>query len=392
MDVTEKLHILSEDACYEKAEPLERTVTSQQVPARVRECIQTHLSKAIYVAKAPMRTGTRHVPLLKTLLTNACRNDCRYCGTSCLVDHRIVSLKPNELAVAFMEMYKRGIVKGLFLSSSVVRDPDSTMERLIDTARLLRQRMGYRGYIHLKIMPGASEDVVREAARWADRISCNLEAPNARRLQLIAPSKDFQSEIWRTLEHIGRCVKEGKVRNGYTTQLVVGAAGENDREILSTVERLYHEHNLHRAYYSAFFPIHGTPMEDHPPTPRAREVRLYQADWLLRFYGFKLDELIFDEDGNLPMDCDPKLAWARAHPEWFPIEINAAPRELLLRIPGIGLQTASRILEAREHRRITTLEELHKLGAVAQRVAPFVLLNGRLPKCSKSNLQLRLEM
>lgn len=382
--------MLSQEACVEVADPIEGTQLLTQSRAAATQHLIGRLIKSIYVAKAPSRSGTRKVPLLKTLLTNACRNDCRYCATSCLVDKRVVSLTPYELAAAFMEMYRRGLVNGLFLSSGVHRTPDATMEKLIDAAIILRRKFGYRGYLHLKVMPGASEEAIRQAAKFADRLSCNLEAPNASRLKAIAPSKDFENEIWKTLTLIGECAGE-MLKCGYTTQLVVGAAGESDCEILSTTWRLYREHGLHRAYYSGFIPIEGTPMENHPPTSPQRQFRLYQADWLLRFYGFELDELIFDDSGNLPLDIDPKMAWAIAHMDSFPIEVNDAPKEMLLRVPGIGVNAAERIIKARSERRLTSVEQLKALGVAVERCAPFILLDGKPPTKQRETL-LRLPL
>lgn len=387
----EKMSLLSKEACVEVADPAEAALPLTKIAVAKSQRLVGELVKSIYVAKAPSKGGTRHVPLLKTLLTNACRNDCRYCGTSCLVDRRVVSLTPNELAKAFMEMYKCGLVEGLFLSSGVHVSPDATMEKLIDVAIILRQKLGYSGYLHLKVMPGASEEAIRQAAKFADRISCNLEAPNADRLKAIAPSKDFEGEIWQTLTLIGKCAKEGLLKSGYTTQLVVGAAGESDREILTTTWQLYRGHSLHRAYYSGFIPIPGTPMENHPPTPPSRQVRLYQADWLLRFYGFELDELVFDGAGNLPQDLDPKMAWAIAHMDMFPIELNDAPKEILLRVPGIGLTAAERIIKARQECKLTSLNQLRALGVSVGRCAPFILLNGKPPSKRVKFLMLPFE-
>ncbi|MFA4029943.1 MAG: hypothetical protein GDYSWBUE_001279 [Candidatus Fervidibacterota bacterium] len=376
MDIQERLKLLSLEACVEVADPIEETQLLTPSGVATTQRLIGRLVKSIYVAKAPSRRGTRKVRLLKTLLTNACRNDCRYCATSCLVDRRVISLTPHELATAFMEMYRRGLVSGLFLSSGVHGSADATMEKLIDTAIILRRKLGYRGYLHLKVMPGASEEAIKQAAKFADRLSCNLEAPNASRLKAIAPSKDFEGEIWKTLTLIGDCAGE-TLKCGYTTQLVVGAAGESDREILSTTWLLYRQHGLHRAYYSGFMPIPGTPMENHPPTSQQRQLRLYQADWLLRFYGFELDELVFDDAGNLPLDVDPKMAWATSHMDAFPVEVNEAPKELLLRVPGIGVTAAERIIKARRERKLTSVEQLMALGVAIERCAPFILLDGK---------------
>jgi putative DNA modification/repair radical SAM protein len=361
------------------------------------------LRESIYHAKVPGGT----MPLLKTLLTNACIKNCAYCPIAAYCDHRVVSFKPDEMARLFMAMHKAGLVNGLFLSSGVVRDPDTTQELLNDTAKILRTRYGFRGYIHLKVMPGASLEAIKEAARWANRISVNAEAPNEQRLKAIAPDKSFQGEMLPTLKRIAEIITQKRLewleRKGVvqrvgrgwiadldelaqlptttvlssTTQFVVGAAGESDKELLQTVVRFYREFQLGRAYFSAFRPICGTRLEDKPAETPVREHRLYQADFLLRHYGFELDELPFDEQGNLPRDVDPKLAWALRHPERFPVEVTKAEREELLRVPGIGPETAERIVKARKEGTLLTAEDLQRLGVRLKRAAPFLTLRGK---------------
>jgi predicted DNA-binding helix-hairpin-helix protein len=223
---------------------------------------------------------------------------------------------------------------------------------------------------------------VERAVQLANRVSVNLEAPNPERLARIAPPKDFGAHLLQPLHWANRLIKEGagqRASVSQTTQFVVGASDETDRELLSTTARLYHEVDLARVYFSAFQPIVGTPLEHHPPTPPLREHRLYQSDFLLRQYGFTFDDLVFDDAGNLPSEADPKLAWAQAHPECFPVEVNRASREELLRVPGIGPTSASRILMLRSRGSFCQLSDLRKIGAVAKRAAPFVLLNGRRP-------------
>jgi putative DNA modification/repair radical SAM protein len=397
MDAAEKLRVLISDAAFE-------CEGGKSASARaVQQLKEQRLRESIYHAKVPGGT----MPLLKTLLTNACIKNCAYCPIAAYCDHRVVSFKPDEMARLFMAMHKAGMVNGLFLSSGIVRDPDTTQELLNDTAKILRTRYGFRGYIHLKVMPGASLEAIKEAARWANRISVNAEAPNEQRLKAIAPDKSFQGEMLPTLKRIAEIVTQRRMewleRQGVvqrigkgwladldelasvptppvlssTTQFVVGAAGESDKELLQTVVQFYRQFQLGRAYFSAFRPICGTKMEDAPAETPVREHRLYQADFLLRRYDFELDELPFDEQGNLPRDVDPKLAWALRHPERFPVEVTKAEREELLRVPGIGPETAERIVKARKEGTLLTAEDLQRLGVRLKRAAPFLTLRGK---------------
>jgi putative DNA modification/repair radical SAM protein len=335
------------------------------------------LGRWVYPAKLP---DGHTILLLKVLQTNVCENDCFYCATRKSADGPRISFRPDELARLFMEMVQRGQVRGLFLSSGVAGNADRTMTRMIDTATILRQRDGFRGYIHLKVLPGASRAAVEQAVRLADRVSVNLEAPTAEHLARIGPDKDFETELRTRQRWIYEAVRGRQlIPAGQTTQFVVGAADESDREILTTADALYRQVNLHRAYYSAFQPVPGTPLEHHPPTPLDREVRLYQADWLRRQYGFTFDELVFGLDGNLPLEADPKLLWAQTHPERFPIEVNTASREELLRIPGVGPRTVNRVVQERRRGRLRAPEHLKALGAVVDRALPYVLLDGCQP-------------
>lgn len=397
MDVAEKLQLLVSDAAFECEGG--RSVSAKSV----QQLKEQRLHESIYHAK--VQGGT--IPLLKTLLTNACIKNCQYCPIAAYCDHLVVSFKPDEMARLFMAMHKAGLVNGLFLSSGVVRDPDTTQELLNDTAKILRTRYGFRGYIHLKVMPGASPEVVKEAAKWANRISVNVEAPNEQRLKIIAPDKSFQDEMLPTLQRIAQVITQKRLewleRKGLahrigkgwlvdldelaemslppvlssTTQFVVGAAGESDKELLETTVKFYREFNLGRAYFSAFRPICGTKLENAPAETTVREHRLYQADFLLRQYGFELDELPFDEKGNLPQDIDPKLAWALQHPDRFPVEVTRAEREELMRVPGIGPATAERLLKARKESVLLTADDLQRLGVHLKRAAPFLTLWGK---------------
>jgi predicted DNA-binding helix-hairpin-helix protein len=279
-------------------------------------------------------------------------------------------------------------VRGLFLSSGIVGGGVKAMDPMLATVELLRTKYQYTGYVHLKIMPGAEPAQVEQALRLADRVSINLEGANAGRLAALAPGKDFEGELlgaMRCAHQLAQGFSFDRLMTGpakppsLVTQFVVGPAGESDRELLTTADQLYRELKLARAYYSGFNPIPGTPLAGAAPTPVLREHRLYQADWLLRFYGFGLEELPFDSNDALPADADPKLAWARRHLAGRPVEVNRASRRELLRVPGIGPRSADAILRARRQGCLRDLADLRALGAVAGRAAPFVLLDGRTP-------------
>ena len=331
----------------------------------------------IYPAALP---GGKVVPILKILLSNSCRNDCRYCFNRASVDRPRHSLAPEEFAAAFMDLYRSRRVHGLFLSSGIYSHPDRVMEDMIKTAEILRRKHRYPDYLHLKIIPGASRAAIEQACGIADRVSLNLEAPNRERLPPIAPGKDFSRDLLARMRWCASFIEQGSRSRNQTTQFVVGASSETDREILETAGFLYRDLHLHRAYYSGFQPLEGTPLEHHPPTPRVREHRLYQADFLFRLYSFTIDEIAFLPDGNLDTLVDPKTSWARNHPERFPIEINRAEYEELIRIPGIGIRSARRIISARRHRRFSDHRDLGKIRISIKRAAPFILINGKQVK------------
>jgi len=341
------------------------------------ERMRDDIGRWIYPAALP---DGRRVNLFKVLLTNACERDCGYCANRSSRNGPRTSFEPGELAATFAELVRRNLASGLFLSSAVYGSSAQAMERMIAAVEIVRFKYGFRGYVHLKILPGAEEAEVERATRLAQRVSVNLEAPNPARLAILSGSKRFREDLLQRMRWADAYMHEpGAISTGQTTQFVVGAAGETDREILLTTSRLYRELRLARAYFSAFQPVPGTPLEGLPPTPTLREHRLYQSDFLLRQYGFVFDELIFDGEGNLPLTRDPKLLWAQRHPERFPLEINRAEREDLLRVPGIGPRSAGRILAARRERALRDLETLGRLGVTVGRAAPFVLLAGRRP-------------
>jgi predicted DNA-binding helix-hairpin-helix protein len=364
MDTIEKLDILAKAAEMET-----------DTPCGLRRGEANPLARFI---SPVIGKGGRPVMLLKILQDNACLFNCGYCGLHASADNPHVSFAPEELAGLFIDLTHKKLVSGLFLSSGIAGSPNRAMQRMLDTVEIVRQGYQFTGYIHLKIMPGCGFDYVEQAVRLADRVSVNLEAPSAPRLAKIADQKMFQSAILQPMYWVKQLADRGLAApSGMVTQYVVGAAGEPDSELLTTTQSLYREINLRRAHYSAFSPVPGTPLQELPPTSPRREHRLYQADFLMRQYGFDAGELVYRSDGNLPTGGDPKLLWARYHPERYPIEVNTASRDDLLRIPGIGPQSAERIMTMRRnHHRLRSLADLKAIGAVAERSAPFVLLDG----------------
>jgi putative DNA modification/repair radical SAM protein len=370
MDTFEKVEILGRSAQYDLCGEACGTEAARK---------KDDLGRWIYPAVLP---DGRRVAMLKVLLSNACQKDCHYCANRASRDFCRVSFAPEELARAFDQMHRKGLVKGLFLSSGVYGNAGRTMDQMIATVELVRQRYAFAGYVHLKVLPGASLAHVERAVQLATRISVNLEAPNAERLARIAPRKDFAANLLQPMYWARDLIEASGGRlvpAGQTTQFVVGAADEPDREILMTTAQLYQEMGLARTYFSAFQPVADTPLEGHLPTPSLREHRLYQSDWLLRQYDFTFEDLIFDEAGNLPHEADPKMMWAQVHPERFPIEVNRASREDLLRVPGLGPRSVARILRLRRQGTFRTLTDLKKIGAVASRAAAFILLDGKRP-------------
>ena len=326
----------------------------------------------------------RCVSLLKILLTNFCIYDCQYCVNRVTSDTPRERFTVEEVVNLTLEFYKRNYIEGLFLSSGVIQSPDYTMEQLVRVAKELRITHGYNGYIHLKSVPGASEELQRQAGLYADRLSANIELPTEIDLKKLAPEKKF-AEIDTTMTQIKSGIDASKDRShtgkrpprfapgGQSTQMIVGATPSTDADILSTATRLYGQHKLRRVYYSAYSPIpfaDGRLPSQQPPL--VREHRLYQADWLMRFYGFSADEITTPASPDLDLKIDPKLSWALRNRHRFPIDVNRAPRELLLRVPGLGARNVDRILVQRRIRRIR-LADLAKLRAPMTKVRPWIL-------------------
>ena len=386
MDALDKLKRLAPDTRYEPAEEI-GPVGAPAAPQSCSRFTPDDLQGAIYPAATP---GGKRVPLLKTLVTSACERDCNYCPFRAGRDHPRVTFKPDELAKLCDQLYRRGAIEGVFLSSGIAGGGVRTQTQLIDTAEILRDRYGFQGYLHLKIMPGAEHDQIVRTMQLADRVSVNLEAPTTSSLARLAPHKQLVQELIQPLLDVDKIRREqsgkpGTWANPYrsgpsqTTQFVVGPGGETDHDLLRATAYLRRKANLARAYFSAFSPVPDTPLQDRPAESPARERRLYQSDFLLRDYGFGVDELVFDDTGNLPRDEDPKLLWARHNLTHAPIEINKAAKRDLLRVPGIGPVGVDRILRARRLGQLRELKSLRQLGVLAERAAPFILLNGQRP-------------
>ncbi|MBK9713783.1 MAG: helix-hairpin-helix domain-containing protein [Kouleothrix sp.] len=316
-------------------------------------------------------------PVFRTLMSSRCEWNCAYCPLRSGSDTPRAALAPEELAKLFLPRFEKGAVQGLFLSTGVDGDAGAATSQMLDGVEHLRKQHSYAGYVHLKLLPGVPASEVERAARLADRLSLNLEAPSAERLRLISPERDWASDLIARLAWARDWQRAGLIPSGLATQFVVGAAGESDRELLLTAGWLYRELELRRVYFGAFRPARGTPLEDQAPTPFVREQRLREADWLLRNYGFSTTELPYDAAGDLPLHVDPKLAWALAHPERFPVELNTADQELLMRVPGLGPLSVRRILRLRRDHHFRDPSQLKGLGGAAQRARDFVTLEGR---------------
>lgn len=337
----------------------------------------------------------RCVSLLKILLTNYCTYDCVFCVNRVSSDVQRARFTPQEVVDLTLSFYKRNYIEGLFLSSGIIQSPDYTMEQLIEVARTLREVHNFGGYIHLKAIPGASDTLIERAGKVADRLSANMELPTQQDLVQLAPDKKvevIEGTMAQIFEHKAEAEEEKKrIRSapkfapaGQSTQLVVGATPSTDQEILATASHLYGTYDLRRIYYSGFSPFpSGDARLPLKPAPMVREHRLYQADWLMRYYGFKGEELTTPEQPNLDLTQDPKLTWAMAHREFFPVDVNKATREALLRVPGIGYRNVERILRIRAYHPLT-LDDLSKLNVRLKTVSPFVTTTDHLAAASNA--------
>lgn len=384
MNLLDKLTILTDAAKYDAS------CTSSGVIRGSRPGMIGNTSSSIAGCCHSFSADGRCISLLKVLMTNYCVYDCKYCINRRSNDTRRTAFTPRELAELTVQFYRRNYIEGLFLSSGVLRDPDYTTLRMIETLRLLRREFAFNGYIHAKAIPGTSPELVQQLGYLADRLSVNIELPSQKGLAALAPDKSKAAILapMRLIEAQGRQNKEELVKYrhapafapaGQSTQLIVGATEDSDRHILHLTESLYDRYRLKRVFYSAYVPVVENPLLPalHTKPPLLREYRLYQADWLLRFYGFRADELLDDQHPNFDPMLDPKCYWAITHPEQFPVEIMTADLGRLLRVPGIGPTGARRILSARRTG-LLHFDDLKKMGIVLKRAQFFILCGGRM--------------
>lgn len=370
MELLEKLRLLSQHIDLEPTSANNRS-------AKNITC------REIYMQDAVLPNGKR-MRLLKSLLSSNCINDCAYCPFRAGRDFRRTSFSPEEYALLISNLYHAGLIQGAFISSAITGNNIRVQDRLIETAEILRSKFQYHGYLHVKIMPGAEDDQIEHIMQLADRVSLNLEAPNKNRLAFLAPSKEFDSHLLSRLYKVEMIRKTKPSWQGWkkhwpslSTQFVVGGADESDKEILETTDMLFKEVRLKRAYFSSFRPFDDTPLANHPPIPYKREYRLYQASYLLRDYGYTMQDLTFTQSDDLPLDTDPKKAWADRNLVESPLEINRAEKHELLRIPGVGPKTAERIILVRKNSRISDISTLSKLGINTKNAMPYILINGK---------------
>jgi putative DNA modification/repair radical SAM protein len=384
MDVLEKLTVLTDAAKYDAA------CTSSGAKRGFQKGMIGCTSSSVAGCCHTFSADGRCVTLLKVLLTNRCVYDCKYCVNRRSNDTRRAMFTPEELADLTIQFYRRNYIEGLFLSSGVCRSPDYTMELIIRALRILREQYRFNGYIHAKAIPGASPELVEQLGLLADRISVNIELPSERGLQTLAPDKTKQA-ILAPMGQIRERVQSNreelvKYRHapkfapaGQSTQLIVGATQDSDLHILRLTQGLYDRYRLKRVFYSAYVPVveHALLPSKAVKPPLLREHRLYQADWLLRFYGFRAEELLDEQTPDFNPLVDPKCSWALAHLDFFPVEVNTADYETLLRVPGVGVTSAKRILVSRRAGRIK-IEDLRKLGVVMKRAQYFLTASGKM--------------
>ena len=385
MDVLEKLTILTDAAKYDAA------CTSSGGNRAAKKGYIGNTSTSVAGCCHTFSADGRCVSLLKVLLTNRCVYDCKYCVNRRSNDTRRAAFTPEELADLTISFYRRNYIEGLFLSSGVFRSPDYTTELMIRTLRLLRETYRFNGYIHAKAIPGTAPELVEQLGLLADRLSVNIELPSEAGLKTLAPDKtksailtpmrQIQARNFQNKEELIKYRHAPKFAPaGQSTQLIVGATPDSDFHILRLTQGLYDRYHLKRVFYSAYVPVmeHALlPAKDVKP-PLLREHRLYQADWLLRFYGFRAEELLDEQHRDFDTRVDPKCSWALAHLEFFPVEVNTADYETLLRIPGVGVTSAKRILSARRAGRLR-IDDLPKLGVVMKRAQYFLTASGKIP-------------
>lgn len=389
MDISEKLRILSDAAKYDAS------CVSSGSDRKNNGGIGTGSSCGICHTFA---ADGRCVSLLKILLTNYCEYDCQYCLNRRSNDVERAAFTPEEIANLTIEFYKRNYIEGLFLSSAVVKNPDHTMELMINAISILRHRYRFNGYIHAKTIPGASGELVRQMGLLADRMSVNIELPSEASLKKFAPEKS-KTNITEPMKQIKNSIAQSKqeiaiYKNapkftpaGQSTQMIIGATPESDMKILKLSDGLYKKFSMKRVFYSAYIPVGTNPLLPVTAPPLLREHRLYQADWLLRFYGFKADELLDDSHPNFSTVIDPKCEWALRNQGIFPLEINSAPYELILRVPGIGVRSALKIVKARRYTSLS-FDDLRKMRVSLKRAKYFITAQGK----TYNNMWLRQEL
>ncbi len=391
MDLLQKLEVLADAAKYDAS--CASSGTAKRSSAGETTGVGSTEGMGICHAYAP---DGRCISLLKILLTNSCIYDCLYCINRRSSGVQRARFTPEEVVTLTLGFYRRNCIEGLFLSSGIIKNPDYTMEQVIRVARLLREEHGFRGYIHLKTIPDASPELLAEAGRWADRLSINVELPTEASLGRLAPEKDMPG-IRRTMGRMRLKIDEARAEKraprfapaGQSTQMIIGADSSSDRDILALSTNLYGNYGLKRVYYSAFSPIpDASSALPSQKAPLVREHRLYQADWLMRFYEFEAKELALDAGGNLDLSIDPKLAWALQHRDKFPVDLNTATREQMLRIPGLGVKSVTRLLQARRHRRLR-MDDLARLQLPITKIAPFVVVADHTPGASLDSAALQ---
>ncbi|MDI6025378.1 putative DNA modification/repair radical SAM protein [Corticibacterium sp. UT-5YL-CI-8] len=392
MDISKKLQILADAAKYDASCASSGTVKRNSLGGKGIGSTEG----AICHSYAP---DGRCISLLKILLTNACAFDCLYCVNRASSNVPRARFTVEEVVSVTLDFYRRNYIEGLFLSSGIIRSPDYTMEQVVRVARELRQTHDFRGYIHLKTIPDASDELMAEAGKYADRLSINIELPSETSLKTLAPEKDVRA-IRRSMGRMRYRIDEAQddkraprfAPAGQSTQMIVGADAEDDRVILATSANLYSSYRLKRVYYSAFSPIPDASRILPPQAPPLlREHRLYQADWLMRFYGFDAGEIVAQDTGHLSLDMDPKLAWALRNRDRFPVDVNKASRSQLLRVPGLGKTAVDRILAARRVRAIR-LDDIPRLRVPVAKVLPFLIFPDHTPHrlIDRADLKARL--
>lgn len=390
MKLVEKLAILADAAKYDASCASSGTTRRNSVKGGIGS------TEGMGICHAYAPDG-RCISLLKILLTNFCMYECLYCINRKSSNVRRARFTVDEVVRLTLGFYRRNCIEGLFLSSGIIRSPDYTMEQLILIAKTLREKREFKGYIHLKTIPDADPALLERAGLYADRLSINIELPQEASLKSLAPEKDMAG-IRRTMGRIKTKHDEARATRrresfapgGQSTQLIIGAEPSSDRTILNLAGSLYGAYGLRRVYYSAYSPIqHASPLLPARPAPLLREHRLYQSDWLLRFYGFALEEIQTDEDGMLALEQDPKLAWALAHRAEFPVDVNTAPREMLLRVPGLGVRSVDRILAIRRNRTLD-LDDLARLRLPLARIRPFIAARAHHPGGMLDSARLRV--